>query len=264
MNKKCFYTYANGIDFYCEMRGKGPLLVIIPDGGNDCGAYEKVSEYLKNDFTVLSFDPRGGTRSMDYNPRSVTPKILADDAASILKELNLGPASFYGCSSGGQAVLSIALYHPEICANAMVHEAALQADTPIPNAGIQYFKQVSTYQPYCDGFSAGDIGSVADYDKWMELDPVCRARIAKNGEFWGKYYLGTVDMVTYTDEELSRMRNVDISVGCWSAAWCVYANLSVAARGHFPYRWLMSSHSPHITCPEDLAAYIKEICDKYR
>lgn len=263
MEKKNFYTHVNGMDFYCEMRGNGPLLVIIPDGSNDCEPYDRVSEYLKNDFTVLSFDPRGGSRSMDPEPHAVTPKILADDAAAIVAELGYEKASFYGCSSGGQAVLATALYHPELCRNAMVHEAALQADTPLPYAGIQYFKQVSTYAAHCDGFDPGDIGSIADYDKWMELSDGCRKRIKENSKFWGKYYLGTVDLVTYTDEELSQMKNVDVSVGCWSAAWCVAANISVAKRGNFPYRWMMSSHSPHITCPEELAEYIKTTCQKY-
>ena len=261
--KQSFYTHANGISFYCEERGEGPLLLFIPDGSNDCGAYDMISEYLKNDFTILSFDPRGGSRSMDDNPSPVTPKGMADDVAAILKELKKGPASFYGCSSGGQAVLAAALYYPEICVNTMVHEAALQSDTPIPNAGLQYFKQVSTYAPYCNGFEPGNIGSIVDYDKYMALDSVCRARMRKNAEFWSKYYLGTVDSVTYTAEELVRMQNVDFSVGAWSVSWCVEANISVAKRGGFPVTWLMSGHAPHITCPDTLAEYIRKTCGKY-
>lgn len=264
MEKKCFFTHANGMDFYCELRGTGSLLVIIPCGCNDCGAYDTLSECLKKDFTVLSFDPRGGSRSPDPHPAPVYPKTLADDAAAIMKELGYEKASFYGCSSGGQGVLAMALYHPEMCVNVMVHEAALQADAPLPMAGMRYFQQVSTYQPYCNGFSAGDIGSVADYNKYMELDPITRARMAKNPEYWVKWYVGTVDMVHYTDEELKRMKNIDFTTGCWSAAWCVAANIDTARRGNFPHRWLMSSHQPHITCPEELADYIRETCAKYR
>ena len=263
MEKKCFYTHANGIDFYCEMRGNGPLLVFFPDGSNDCGAYDAVSQQLANSFTVLSFDPRGGSRSPDPNPSPVTPRRMADDTAAILRAMDLGTASFYGCSSGGQAMLAMALYYPELCRNTMIHEAALQADTPIPNAGMQYFRQVSTYAAHCDGFDPGDICAVADYDKWMELDPVCRARMKQNGMFWSKYYLGSADSVHYTDDELRKMRNVDVSVGAWSSAWCVYANISTAQRGGFPVCWLPSSHSPHITCPEVLAQYIRETCKKY-
>ena len=144
-----------------------------------------------------------------------------------------------------------------------VHEAALQAYAPLPMAGMRYFQQVSTYQPCCQGFSAGDIGSVADYDKYMALDQVTRARMSENGKYWGQWYVGTVDMVSYSDEELAGMKPVYVSTGCWSAAWCVAANLDLARHGGYSHRWLMSSHAPHITCPEELAAYIKETVEPH-
>ena len=251
------------MDFYCELRGNGPLLVIIPDGANDCGTYDAVSELLSDSFTVLSFDPRGGSRSPDSEPHHVIPKDLADDAAAIMDALGYTKASFYGCSSGGQAVLAMALYHPDLCRNVMIHEAALQAYAPLPNSGFDYFRQVSTYAQHCNGFVPGDIGAIADYDKWMALDPVCRARVAKNAEFWGQYYCGTVDMAVYSDEDISKMKNLDFSVGSWSAAWCVAANIEFAKRGNYPLTWFRSAHSPHITCPEELAEYIRRTCAKY-
>jgi pimeloyl-ACP methyl ester carboxylesterase len=263
MRRRSFYSPANGVDFYCEMLGDGPPLVIIPDGSNDCGAYQWVSECLMKDFTVLSFDPRGGTRSMDHDPSPVTPKTLADDAAAILTSLGLGPASFYGTSSGGQGVLAMALHHPELCVNAMVHEAALQADAPIADSGAKYFEQIATYAPYCQGFDPGDVVAIADHTRYMALDAGCRSRIDRNREFWAKYYLGSVDQVGYSDEQLAGMKNVDVSVGVWSVAWCVYANIAVAERGGFGLTWLLAAHAPHITGPEALAAYISRTCAKY-
>ncbi len=54
MDVKSFITHANGMDFYCEMMGQGPTIVIVPDGSNDCGPYEKMMEYLSDEFTVLT------------------------------------------------------------------------------------------------------------------------------------------------------------------------------------------------------------------
>ena len=67
MEKKTFMTHANGMDFYCEMMGQGQTLVLVPDGSNDCGPYEKMMDSLADEFTVVTFDPRGGSRSPDPN-----------------------------------------------------------------------------------------------------------------------------------------------------------------------------------------------------
>jgi pimeloyl-ACP methyl ester carboxylesterase len=83
MNKKTFTVFANGMDFYCEMMGQGPTIVLVPDGSNDCGPYEKMMEYLADEFTVLTFDPRGGSRSPDPHPRPVTPELFSDDIAAL-------------------------------------------------------------------------------------------------------------------------------------------------------------------------------------
>ncbi len=262
MKKKSFYLYINECNFYCELRGKGEIFIIHPCGCNDCGAYEKFANNMAKDYSVLTFDPRGGSRSMPDEDRHVTPKMMADDMAAIMKELGMDKASFYGCSSGGQAVLAMALYYPELCRNVFVHEAALQLDSPLPEAGFHMFQQASTYAPYCHGFSPMDIAAVCDYDKYMELDPVCRARMEENGKYWGQYYIGSADSVTYSDEELVRMKNVIISTGVWSAAWCVAANISLARRGNFMHNWMMSAHAPHITCPEELARYVKTWMNK--
>jgi hypothetical protein len=79
MKKKTFMVYANGMDFYCEMMGQGPSMVLVPPGSNDCGTYENLMECLADEFTVLTFDPRGGSRSPDPHPRPVTPELFSDD-----------------------------------------------------------------------------------------------------------------------------------------------------------------------------------------
>ena len=101
MNKQTMMVSANGIEFYCEIMGHGPTLVLVPDGGNDCGPYEKMMEYLADEFTMLTFDPRGGSRSPDPHPRPVTPELFADDIAALVEAIALPqPISAFGVSSG--------------------------------------------------------------------------------------------------------------------------------------------------------------------
>ncbi|MEA4895114.1 MAG: alpha/beta hydrolase [Oscillospiraceae bacterium] len=264
MEQKVFKTYANGIDFYCELRGSGPKVVLVPDGTNDCGTYGKLADYLADEFTVLTFDMRGGTRSMDDNPQKVTPKLLADDVAAIMKALDFAPASVFGCSSGGQAVLSLGKYYPELARNIMVHEAALQSDAPIANTGYELGKTLFTFAKYCTGgINPGIMTMVCNADRYMELDEDCRQRMAQNGVFWGQWYLGTVDTDSYTAEDFSRMPPTSFTVGAWSYAWVVYANIETAKRGNCPVTWINSAHLPNISCPEEYAKYLKETIKKY-
>jgi pimeloyl-ACP methyl ester carboxylesterase len=264
MEKKCFRVKANEVNFYCEMRGQGPLLVFVPDGCNDCQPFDRVSDLLADEFTVLTFDMRGSVRSTVIGePMHVTPKMLAGDVAGIIKELKLGPASIYGCSSGGQAVLAVGKYYPEVARNLLVHEAALQADTPIPNTGFEYFKNILAYEPYCNGFTPSELTMVCSYEKWRAMGEEFLERVGKNRVFWGQYYLGTVDLDTYSAEDLSKMPNLDFSVGTWTPSWLVYANIETAERGNKSVTWLPCAHYPQVVCPKELADYIRKRCKRY-
>ncbi|NMC57106.1 MAG: alpha/beta hydrolase [Eubacteriaceae bacterium] len=263
MERKTFKTKANGIDFYCEMQGCGPKVVLIPDGWNDCGTYEKLSEYLCDEFTVLTFDMRGGTRSMDNNPQKVTSKLLADDVAAIMKALDFAPASVYGCSSGGQAALALGKYYPVLIRNIIVHEAALQKDSPIQNTGFELYKNWATFSEYCVGVEPKYIALVANADKYMALDEECRKRVRQNAAFWSKWYLGSVDLDSYTAEDFAKMPPVSFTVGTWSPSWLVWANIETAKRGACDLTWINSSHLPNISCPQEYAIYLKQAIKKY-
>ena len=185
MEKKTFTLPVRGVNFYCEMRGHGPLVVLVPDGANDCGPYDTFSRELCDEFTVVTFDMRGGTRSMDYSPSKVTPSVLGDDVAGIIEALDMGRATIYGCSSGGQAVLAAGKRHPELLRNVMVHEAALQADGPLPGTGFKFFENIATFDKYMTGgMKPGDVWSITNADAIEKLDKDMLKRIDENNVFW--------------------------------------------------------------------------------
>ena len=83
-----------------------------------------------DDFTVLSYDRRAYSRS----PRPAgytgsTVDVEADDAAALLRALDLAPALGWGNSSGDIIGLSLVLRYPEVVRKAMLHE-------PPPFAGL--------------------------------------------------------------------------------------------------------------------------------
>jgi len=264
MTKEILTVFANGVDFYCEKRGRGPSLVFVPDGTMDCEIYSRVGDMLADEFTVFSFDARGATRSTPKEHKKVTPQMYASDVVEIMKALDIIPASIYGCSMGGQAVLSIGKYYPEAARNLIVHEAALMNDTPIPGTGFEFFKTLfSTFGPICEGFSPRDVSFICNWDNWKAFGDDFLERNEANSEYWTKYYLGTIDTDTYTDEELEKMPNLEFSVGAWSPYWMVYANKTAAERGGKPCTLLPCGHVSQAVCPEEFAEFLRKTCRKY-
>jgi pimeloyl-ACP methyl ester carboxylesterase len=140
MAVNAFRQHASGIDWYCEVRGNGPSVVLIPSGEGDCGNFGAVAEALADEFTVLTFDMPGFSRTVvppDFG--NVTATMLADQIAQLVKTLGMVPASFYGCSSGGLAVLSLASDHSQIVRNGIVHEAALVNEFGLPEVAEAQF-----------------------------------------------------------------------------------------------------------------------------
>jgi hypothetical protein len=43
MNPTIFVHKSGGINWYCEQRGKGPHVVLVPSGEGDCAAFEVVA-----------------------------------------------------------------------------------------------------------------------------------------------------------------------------------------------------------------------------
>ena len=264
VKKEIFKLKANDIEFYCEMAGQGPLVVIAPDGSNDCTPYESFLNELCGKYTVLTFDMRGGLRSMDHYPKKVTPSVLGDDVAEIVRIIDKGKATVYGCSSGGQAVLAAGKRHPELFRNILVHEAALQADVPLPGTGFSYFMNLNSFSDYfTNSLTPNDFWGICNAEKAMGIGAETRERIEKNGEFWSEWYLGTVDMDTYTAEDFALMPPTAFTVGTWTPSWLTYANVQVAKRGNCRIQWVESSHHPEITCPKEYAIYMDEMISRY-
>jgi pimeloyl-ACP methyl ester carboxylesterase len=239
-------------------------LVLVPDGSNDCGHFRIVAEMLAEDFTVLTFDMRGGSRAMPKEHVPVTPAMLAADVAGIIRAFDMAPASVYGCSAGGQAVLALGKSEPELARNLIVHEAALMLDGPFPSSGFDFFNAISgTYGPLCTGFVPRDIVFIGDKAKWDAFGEDFLKRIAANKVYFEKYYVGSVDKARYTKEELENMPNLEFSVGAWTPTWMSYANIATAERGGRPYTWLNAGHYPHVINPEEFVAFVKRTCLKY-
>jgi pimeloyl-ACP methyl ester carboxylesterase len=92
---------AEGADIYFERRGRGPGLLLIPGGGGDAGNYSQIAESLADEYTVLTYDRRGNSRSrLRTDPTKLRVEEQSADGLAVLEYNGMSSASVFGSSSG--------------------------------------------------------------------------------------------------------------------------------------------------------------------
>ena len=115
---------VNGATLHYEVRGRGPLLLLIPGGTGGAAAFDGVADDLAADYTVASYDPRGMSRSTLDDPEAEQHVAEhADDALRMLDLLSPGePARVFGASSGAIAALHLLCARPDRVERLVAHE----------------------------------------------------------------------------------------------------------------------------------------------
>ncbi|MEU8273143.1 alpha/beta fold hydrolase [Microbispora bryophytorum] len=118
---------VDGATLRYEVRGKGPLLLLIPGGTGGAASFDGVADALAADYTVASYDPRGLSRSPLDDPEA--PQRVeqhADDAFRLLDLLSPdAPARVAACSSGAIVALHLLTTRPERIERVVAHEPPL-------------------------------------------------------------------------------------------------------------------------------------------
>src|SRR5215218_10574211 len=116
---------------YHEVCGRGPGLLFITGGGGDAGFWARVALDLMDEFTVVTYDRRGSSRSPRPEGWTVTSvEEQADDAAALLRTLNLAPAVVVGHSGGASIACELVVRHPAVVRHAVLYEPPLLAVVP--------------------------------------------------------------------------------------------------------------------------------------
>ncbi len=122
---------ADGADLYFERMGDGPPLMMIAGGGGDCGGYRPVASVLASDYTVLTYDRRGNSRSpLHHAPAEMTMAEQSADAVAVLQACGFGSALIFGNSGGATIALDLAARHPQAAGAVVAHEPPLPAVLP--------------------------------------------------------------------------------------------------------------------------------------
>jgi pimeloyl-ACP methyl ester carboxylesterase len=134
------YSEVNGLKMYYEIYGQGTPIVLIHGGGSTIQTtFEKAIPLFAKNRKVIAVELQAHGRTNDRNA-DLTFEQDADDVATLLRNLNIDKADFFGFSNGGTTVLQIAIRHPEIV-DKIVLGSALAKRNGVPEWFWDFMKQ---------------------------------------------------------------------------------------------------------------------------
>jgi pimeloyl-ACP methyl ester carboxylesterase len=224
---------ANDTTLYYERRGSGPSLVFISGATGDAGHWAAVADVLADDYTVITYDRRGNSRS----PRPpgwtcTTVDEQADDTSALIEGLGLAPAIVFGSSAGANTAINLATRHPEVLRGAGVHEPLLLsgvADAPSIRARRVALVELATDEPSTRAATEAFLLSVTDKQTYDSLDRELRERLLGNGDI-----LLTIETLPYLEYEPTPSDLDSVRLPCLVTAGV--DNRSPTAPGHWRYQ----------------------------
>ena len=244
---------ANGTKLYYELRGRGPSLLFIPGAEGDAEEYLRVAELLDDEFTVVTYDRRGFSRS----PRPVgyigtTVDRQTDDAAALLGALDVAPVGVWGNSSGAIIGLSLCLRYPEVVRRAMLHEPPLFAGMSAPQKVLTFLKEATA------NGKATFLRILMGDAIYGSLSEEYRARLEAD-DTWIEHEFDNFEWFRPADEDLAGIqRPVAVLFGADSPPFFGEAANWLAGRLGTSALTIPGGHGVHYDHPEEVAQAIRD------
>ena len=178
---------VDGAALHHEVIGAGPVLLLIPGGPADAHAFDGFREVLAERYTVITYDPRGLSRSaLDGPPGPVTPERFAEDALALVHAVGDGPAYVLGSSGGALIGLDLLARHPDRVRALVAHEPP--ASGVLADADAVSDKVLATYASSGVGPAMGvflaETGLAESAERMPQPPPEAMAAMMANLEFF--------------------------------------------------------------------------------
>src|SRR5882762_4647146 len=107
------YADVNGIKLYYEIHGTGHPVILLHGGLGATSMFGPNLPALAKGRQVIAVDLQGHGRTADVD-RPLSPQLMAEDIAALIKHLKLERVDLMGYSLGGGVAFFVALRHPEL------------------------------------------------------------------------------------------------------------------------------------------------------
>ena len=107
------------VNLHYEITGQGQPLLLIHGLGSSARDWELQVPVFAQNYRVVAFDVRGHGRS-DKPPGPYSIPLFADDAAALIRALDIAPTHVVGISMGGMIALQLAVSAPELVRSLVV------------------------------------------------------------------------------------------------------------------------------------------------
>jgi pimeloyl-ACP methyl ester carboxylesterase len=211
-----------------------------------------VAAQLADQFTMLTFDAPGFSRSTVRKDDDISAFKLADQIAHLVESLGSHPATFYGCSSGGVAVLDLVVRHRDLVQKAIVHEVAMAgAFALLENLTALDDSEIVERCQFLFAHVMND-----DLAAWEALGNEYHTRLAENYVAWVRRYVAGGPPQPYSPDELAG-QPITWTIGGLTPAVTFLDNVILAAKANFSVSPLMCKHFPQVSAPAMLADHIR-------
>jgi pimeloyl-ACP methyl ester carboxylesterase len=181
----------NGLNLYYEVHGEvgtsqTPPLLLIPGAFMATNSMASWTSAFSGGRAVIVFDQQGHGRTSDTT-REMSYEQFADDAAALLRALQIERASVMGYSQGGGVALQLAIRHPSLVDKLVCMSATFRKDGWYPSV----FEAI-------DGLSAAAFAGTPVEKAFYEHTPDAAAFDA----YLGKMKVLNIDDQNISDEEV--------------------------------------------------------------
>jgi len=190
------YLNLSEVNLYYEITGSGPFLFIIQSGEGDARRTSQLVSYLREQFTVVTYDRRGLSRSKLKNDSTVSIDHHSNDLYQLISSLANTSVDILGCSIGATIALNTSYKYENVIKKIVAHEPILpsilsEKDRKLHIAELEEIREIYLHGEWMGGIKkmAGVLG-INPHSQAKEADALIEPMTIErkpNFDFFIKY-----------------------------------------------------------------------------